>query len=153
MSPKGMSTPVLTSGRSMAVTARSYIDNCLEPHLVPFLNTHYPHGGYIFWPDKASAHYARISTDFLDTNNVCYVKKADNPTEVPQCRPIEDFFGLLATRVYHQNWIAKDVPALKRRIQKCISEIPPGTVQATLETVRKRLLRAYRVGLLEVCHR
>ena len=111
MSPKGMSTPVLTSGRSMAVTAHSYIDNCLEPHLVPFLNTHYPHGGYIFWPDKASAHYARISTDFLDKNNVCYLKKADKPTEVPQCRPIEDFFALLATCVYHQNWIAKDVPA------------------------------------------
>ena len=142
MSPKGMSTP----GRSMAVTARSYIDNCLEPHLVPFLNTHYPQGAYIFWPDKASAHYSRISTDFLDNNNICYVKKANNPTEVPQCRQIEDFFGLLATRVYHQNWIAKDVSALKRRIQKCISEIPPGTVQATLETVRKRLLRAYQLG-------
>ena len=92
-----MSPTVLTSGRSMAVTARSYTDNCLEPHLVPFLNrvnTHYPHGGYIFCPDKASA---RISTDFLDNNNVRYVKKANNPTEVPRCRPIEEFFRLLAT--------------------------------------------------------
>ena len=34
MSPKGMSTPVFTSGKSMVVTARPYIDNCLEPHLV-----------------------------------------------------------------------------------------------------------------------
>ena len=40
MSPEGLSSPVLTSGRSMAVTARSYVDNCLEPHLLPFLNNH-----------------------------------------------------------------------------------------------------------------
>ena len=129
----------------MAVTARFYIENCFEPHLVP------PRG-YIFWPDKASAHYARISTDLLDNNNIRHVKKSDNPTDVPHCRPIKDFFGLLATRVYNENYIAKNVLALKRRIMKCISEIPPATVQATLETVRKRLLRAYRVGLLEVCH-
>ena len=45
MSPKGLFTPVLTSGRSMSVTARSYVDKCLEPHLIPFLNTHYRHGG------------------------------------------------------------------------------------------------------------
>ena len=64
----------------------------------------------------------------------------------------QGLFGLLATRVYHQNWIAKDFLALKRRILKCISEVPPATVQATLETVRKKLLQAYRVGLLEVCH-
>ena len=94
MSTKGMSTPVLASGRSMAVTGRSYIDNCLESHLLPFLNTHYPHGGYIFLSDKASTHYARIATDFLDKNNFSnYVNKADNSTEVPQCRPIKDFSG------------------------------------------------------------
>ena len=152
MSPEGLSSPVLTSGRSMAVTARSYVDNCLERHLLPFLNNHYPRGGYVFWPDKASAHYARVTTTFLDSKHVNYVAKSDNPTEVPQCRPVEDFFGLLATWVYHRNWVAKDVAALKRRIRKCISEIPQATVQATMETARKRLLRAYRMGLLEVCH-
>ena len=137
ISPKGISTPVLTSGRSMAVSTRSYIDNCLEPYLIPFLDTHYRHGGYIFWPYKASSHYARVTTDFLDSKGVSYVKKQDNPTEVPQCRVIEDFFGLLATRVYYWNWVAKDVLALKRRILKCISEIPAQTVQETILTVRR----------------
>ena len=140
MSPKGMSTPVrtvLTSGRSMAVTARSYTDNCLKPHLVPFLNDHYPHGGYIFWPDKASAHYARISTDFLDNNNVRYVKKANNLTKVPRCQPIEDFFRLLVTVSYHKNCKAKDVLALKRWILKCHQQL------------YKQLWRRYRKGSYE----
>ena len=153
MSPKGISRPVLTSGRSMSVTAHSYVNNCLNPHLLRFLNTHYPHGqGYVFWPDKASAHYAGLTTTFLSDNNIEYVKKEDNPTEVPQCRPVEDFFGLLATRVYHKNWVAKDAEHLKRRIRKCLREIPLSTVQATMASVRRRLLRAYRVGLLSVCH-
>lgn len=152
MSPKGISRAVLTSGRSMSVTSHSYVNNCLNPHLLRFLNTHYPNGGYIFWPDKASAHYARLTTNFLDDNNVNYVKKEDNPTEVPQCRPIEDFFGLLAERVYRGNWEATDAEALKRRIRRCLSEIPPATVQATMASVRRRLMRAYRVGLLNVCH-
>ena len=88
MPPKGMSTPVLTSGRSMAVTARSYIDIGTPPGGLPEHPLPSDHGGYIFWPDKASAHYARISTDFLDNNYVRYVKNSDNSTEVPQCRPI-----------------------------------------------------------------
>ena len=78
------------------------------------------------------------------------VKKEDNPTKFRsvECRPVEDFFGLLATRVYHRNWVAKDVAALKTRVRKGISEIPPAIVQS----VRKRLLQAWQVGVLEVCH-
>ena len=94
----------------------------------------------------------RNVAEFLDNNNVNYVKKADNPTEVRQCRPTEDFFGLVVTHVHHKNWVAKDVSAFKRRIRKCVAEIPPATVQATLETLRKKLLRDYQDVLLKVCH-
>ena len=40
-----------------------------------------------------------------------YVARKDNRTEVPQCRPIEDFFGHLFTHVYKKKWIAKDTEA------------------------------------------
>ena len=52
-----------------------------------------------------------MTTDFVDQEGANYVEKEDNPTEVPQCRPVEDFFGLLA-RVYHRNWVEADVAAL-----------------------------------------
>ena len=58
----------------------------------------------------------------------------------------QGLLGLLATRVYHQNWIAKDFLALRRRILKCISEVPPATVQATLETVRKSSCKPIKSG-------
>ena len=144
MSPKGISTQPIRQGAA-------YVDNCLEHHLIPFLNTYYRHGGYVCWPDKASAHYARFSTSFLDRNNVNYVKKEDNPTEVPQCRPVEDFFGLPATRVYHRNWVAKDVAALKRRIRKGISEIPPACT-GHYGVCSEEAATSLAGGILEVCH-
>jgi len=152
ISPRGITRPVLTSGRSMAVTSDTYISRCLNPCLVPFLQEKYPNGSYVFWPDKASSHYSAKTKSFLEANGVNYVPKVINPTEVPQCRPIEDFFGVLATYVYAQNWIAKDTEALKRRIRSCIAKIPESTVKAASQAVRKRLLRAYRNGILSVCH-
>ena len=152
ISPKGISTPVITSGRGMAVTADSYVSNCLSRQLIPYLNTHYPQGGYIFWPDKVSVHYARITTDYLGANGNNYISKEDNPTEVPQCRPVVDFFGLLSTRVFEGNWVANNVEALKRRIRRCLREIPQEVVQATMMSVKRKLMRAYRFGLIDVCH-
>ena len=152
ISPRGITRPVLTSGRSMAVTSDTYISWCLNPCLVPFLQEKYPNGSYVFWPDKASSHYSAKTKRFLEANGVNYVPKVINPTEVPQCRPIEDFFGVLATYVYAQNWIAKDTEALKRRIKSSIAKIPESTVKAASRAVRIRLLRAYRDGILSVCH-
>ena len=48
--------------------------------------------------------------------------------------------------------MAKDVAALKRRIRKGVSEIPPAIVQTFMESVRTKLLQAWRVGVLLVCH-
>ena len=102
-----------------------------------------------FWPDKASAHYARKTTRFLESHNIHFVSKEDNPTEVPQCRPIEDFFGVLAQYVYSKNWVAKDVESLIRRISHCLTLIPSSLVQSTMEDTKRRLMRAYPVGIFE----
>ena len=59
-----------------------------------------------------------MTTDIVDQEGANYVEKEDNPTEIPQCRQVEDFLGLLATRVYHRNWVATDVAALILRIRK-----------------------------------
>ena len=82
----------------------------------------------------------RMTTDFLDQEKANYVEKEDNPTEVSQCRPVEDFFGFLAIRVYHRNWVKTEVAALILRIRKCFSEIPQETVQATMLSVGRKLM-------------
>ena len=60
---------------------------------------------------------------FLESDGVNYVPNDLNPTEVPQCRPIEDFFKVLASHFYRKNWLAKATEALKKRIRRnCTSE-------------------------------
>ncbi len=114
--PKEISTPGLTFGKGIAVNTDINVSNFLEPHLIPFFNKYYLQRGHIFRPDKASSHYSRMTTDFLDTKAVSYDRKEDNPTKVSQFMPVEDFFGLLAIRVYGLNWAVKNTEALKRRI-------------------------------------
>ena len=99
-----------------------------------------------------NTHNTRATLTFFDGHGVNYVAKDLNPTEVPQCLPTEDFFGVLATLLYAKNLIAKDTEALKRRIRRCITRIPQQTVQSTARAVRKRLLRAYILGILKVYH-
>ena len=77
---------------------------------------------HIFWPDLASAHYSTKTLEFLNTSYVNFVPKAINPPNVPQCRPIMDFFVALATNVCAGNWVAKDTPALVARIWRCVRE-------------------------------
>ena len=113
---KEISTPGLTFGKSIAVNADLNVSNCLEPHLIPFFNKYYLKRWYIFKLDKASSHYSRMTTDFLDTKAVSYDRKEDNPTKVSQFRPAEELFGLLAIRVYGGNWVVKNTEALKQKI-------------------------------------
>ena len=51
--------------------------------LVLFLEENYPNVSDVFWPDKASAHYARATCSLLDNHGVNYVPKDLNPTAVP----------------------------------------------------------------------
>ena len=81
-----------------------------------------------------------------------YVPKDLNLTKVQQCRRIKDFLKVLATHFYRKNWVAKATEGLKRSIQRCIERIPAENVLAIAQAVRKKLLRAYRLGLLKVYH-
>jgi hypothetical protein len=45
----------------------------------------------VFWPDLASAHYATDTLIQLKELKIEYVAKEENPPNVPQTRPIENF--------------------------------------------------------------
>ena len=68
-----------------------YIRECLKKRLLPFIRKH--NVDTLFWPDLAAAHYAKDTLNFLKDNNVYFVPKEMNPPNVPQCRPIEPYWG------------------------------------------------------------
>jgi hypothetical protein len=65
-----------------------------------FLRKYHLDGKFFFWPDKASSYYTKGTLNFLRENNIPFVEKIDNLINLPQCRPIEDFFGQLSPIVY-----------------------------------------------------
>ena len=43
---------------------------------------------------------------FLYENLIHHVDKVDNPANLPEVRPIEDFWSILKAKVYEYNWEA-----------------------------------------------
>lgn len=113
----------------------------------PFLSSKYRGGGYVFWPDLASSHYAHSVQDYLTSKGIPYVPRDINPANVPKARPIEDFWGNLKAKVYEGDWKAKSLEELKRRIEYCLKNLDQELVKKHTLGVRTRLGRIVRNGI------
>jgi hypothetical protein len=71
--------------------------------------------------------------------------KIINPANAPKLRPIEDFWGILKTNVYENNWSAKNVSELKKN-SALPEKMDSNYVQKIAGTVRKRLDTVRRNG-------
>lgn len=138
ISAAGISRVYVGNVRGQAVTAEVYIRNCLSK-LIVFINQHHANDDYIFWPDLASSHYARATLDWLEAHHVPYVPRNDNPPNVPQARPIENFWALLATKVYDNGWEARNQQQLRQRILQKVREVDLESVQTLMRHIRQKL--------------
>ena len=68
-----------------------YLKNCIKKRLIPFINAHHSDGNYVFWPDLASSHYVKSVVIYLNEEKVNFIQKFENPQNIPEARPIEDF--------------------------------------------------------------
>ena len=85
-----ISTPYFVPS-GLAVKQYVYLKECIIKRLMPFIKRHHPEGNFVFWPDLASAHYAKSVTSYLISKNITFVQKADNSPAVPELRPVENF--------------------------------------------------------------
>lgn len=149
ISEAGISTPYVGRVRGEAVDAGLYTQRCL-PKMLNFINIHHQNDDIIFWPDLASCHYARRTREWLEQNNVNYVPREDNPPNVPQARPIEEFWSLLCRKVYENGWEAQNEQQLRARIFRKIREVDPNIVQRKMRQVLAKLRAIEDHGPLSV---
>ena len=83
ISPKGHSE-IFFAKNKQAINAEIYSNECIRSRLIPFLEKYYPNKDYLFWPDLATAHYAKTTTDVYSENSINYVLKDGNPPNTPQ---------------------------------------------------------------------
>lgn len=150
ISPKGMSRVYIHRSK-IAVGTTTYLNECIRKRLIPFINDYHAGDSVLFWPDLASAHYAHEVQQFLVDHGIPYVQRGKNPPNVPQARPIETIWTVLEEKVYKDNWEAKNLDQLARRIALKVKEIDQTVVTDMILGVRKKLLKIYRKGVYSVC--
>ena len=126
-----------------------YLEECINKRVIPFIKEYHSDGNYVFWPEKASSHYANRVINRLHVANINFVPKIDNPTNLPEARPIEDFWSILIGKVYKNNRKADNVSQLKDRIKNCAKKVVHYLIQKLNEGVYRRLDRIRRNGLPE----
>jgi hypothetical protein len=89
LSSRGMPIPYFRPPKSVAVNTEVYINEFLQPRLLPF----------------------KIY------ENLPFVNNTTHPLNVPQARQIENLRGILAQKVYEGGWEAKTKQELISRIQ------------------------------------
>lgn len=134
----------------MNVTAQLYLEECIKKRLLPFLEEKYPGGDAVFWPDKASAHYARPVVQYLLDMGVEIVEKEDNPTNLPQARPVERYWAEIDRRLGLYKNPALNLDQLARRVGTVVKNIPDSFVQELMHGVRTKLRRISDQGVYSV---
>ena len=143
--PKGMSKPFFVPS-GLAVNKEVYLENCIKARLEPFIKNNYKEDEYVFWPDLASSHYAIKVQAYLRTQNINYVPKSINPANCPKARPIEDYWGNLKQEEYKNDWAAKNLIDLRKRILSCLRKTDTKLVQDHASAVKQRLDSIRRYG-------
>ena len=87
----------------------------------------------------ASSHYAHKTSAWFNEQKVPFLPKVANPPNVPKVRPIEDFWSILADKVYSGDWTATNQEQLVNRIKSQLKKIDRDTVQTMMEGIRKKL--------------
>ena len=104
---------------------------------------------HVFWPDLASAHYARNTIDCLNDHNAKFVAKNENPANLLECRPIERFWYILKAEVYKDDLCAPNLKQLERKIRDCVKSFNPDLLVTLFGGVRSKIRDVGRNGTIE----
>ena len=100
----------LGPGRGNGVTAVRYIDQVLRPHVVPHFARHQ---NKTFQQDKARAHTARATRDFLQRNNV---NAMNWPAISPDLNPTEHLWDEIQRRLNEEPTTAAELSVAFQRV-------------------------------------
>ena len=119
ISSKGTSKPYFRE--SSNAIRFIYLEGCVQKRIISFIEEHHHSDKVVFWPDLASSHYAKSVMDYLKAATIEIVTKNENLPNLPEGRPIENFWSILKGLVYKNNLKAKTLQQLKERIKYCLT--------------------------------
>lgn len=133
------STTFYTTG---TISGEVYRKECISKRLLPLYRKH--ETPPLFWPDLASAHYARETLELLQNKNVEFVKKEDNPPNCPQLRPIETYWALAKARARKDGRESQNLEDFKKIWRSATIKINAKIVQNLMKGVKSKVRSFYR---------
>ncbi|KAJ8967052.1 hypothetical protein NQ317_000044 [Molorchus minor] len=138
ISEAGISAPYVGRVRGEAVDAELYTQRCL-PKLLNFINTYHQNDDIIFGLTSLRAIMpGELENGWNKITLIMYQEKT-TPPNVPQARPIEEFWSLLCRKVYDNGWEAQNEQQLQARIFRKIRKVDLNIVQRKMRQVLTKL--------------
>ena len=149
MSSKGTSD-IYDNKSIQAVNQETYLKQCIDKRLLPFIAKYHLNGNYLFRSDLTKVHCSNIVQERLTEKNLLFVSRVDNPSNVPQARPFETVWTVPERKTYENNWEVKDIDHLVKEMKQKAKELEHEMLQGMTEEVRKKLRAMWRDGLYSV---
>ena len=136
ISATGKSQLVIVRGN---LTAQRYIDDCLRPHLIPFIQRH--NNAMTFQQDNARSHVAHLTRHFLNNNNINVLQW---PAMSPDLNPIEHLWDRLDRDVRHQQ--PRTIPQLENALVNAWNGLNHMDVRRLCLSMRRRCTAVIKTG-------
>lgn len=124
------------------ISAKVYKEECLQKRLLPLYRKH--ELPPIFWPDLASAHYAKTTLQWYSENGIKYVEKNINPPNCPQLRPIERYWAIVKRAFKKEGTVSEDMNQFKKNWSAASRKCTKATVQKLMAGVKSKVRAFYR---------
>jgi hypothetical protein len=151
ISNRGISKPFIMKSKG-AINCNNYSTECIRKRLLPILKEKHSDNNYVFWPDLASSHYGNTTIETYKKYGIKFLPREMNPPNVPQLRPIEDFWSILKQKVYSNNWSTNSCSKLANRIKLKLKEIDVHVVQRQMSKIPTKVRVAADHGADKLIH-
>ena len=129
------------------MNSQIYLEECIKARLIPFIHQHHEMDEILFWPDLATCHYANIVTDYLQSENINFVAKKENPPNVPDARGIEKFWAECKRLYSARPESAKNLRGFKQIWKRLSTEAAKTCGKAIMDHAYKMLRLIGRFGV------
>lgn len=133
------SSTFFTKGR---IGGENYRKECIQKRILPLYNKH--DVSPIFWPDLASAHYAKETVDLIKAKNIDYIEKDRNPPNCPNLRPVERYWAIVKRHMRKKGEVAQNMNDFKKMWNSAARKVTITGVQRLMQSVRSKIRKFYR---------
>lgn len=136
---------ITTNDRTELVTiagnlnAQRYVNEVLEPHLIPFMRAH--PAVSIFQQDNARPHTARLTTNFLEEQNIELLPWCSCS---PDLNPIEQLWDELGRRVSARDNPPVNAQTLRAALQEEWNNLPQACIRNLVDSMRSRCTECFQ---------